>query len=666
MCGFTGFIQFTKPGNAAPPHIIVTKMSDRIASRGPDDSGVWVDAGGRVALGHRRLSVIDLSPEGHQPMISSCGRYVIVFNGEIYNYLAIRNELEIAGSAPNWRGHSDTEVILAAVATWGLAPALQRFVGMFAFAMWDRQEHVLHLVRDRLGEKPLYYGWVEGVFLFGSELKALRAHPHWQGEVNRDVLALFLRHNYIPAPYSIYKGCFKLPPGTFVSVTKEELESLGKSPVSLPLAPSSYWSAKDVVEEGESLPFKGNEAEAIRALDHLLNTVISEQLVADVPLGAFLSGGIDSSTVVAMMQSQSCRPVRTFTIGFSEPGYDEAGHAQAVARHLGTDHTEHYVTPRDALAVIPKLATLFDEPFSDSSQIPTYLLSELTRKHVTVSLSGDGGDELFGGYARYPYARRLWGEIGWMLVPGSPDGISGTGNIVARGINQGLKWLTPAIKKIMDDVRAEIKISKLSEALAVNSPELFYAKFSSHWPQPASIVLGATEPITILTDKNRWTNLSDFTKKIMFLDMVSYLPDDILVKLDRTAMGVSLETRVPFLDHRLVEFAWQVPLHMKIRGGQSKWLLRQVLYKYVPQILIERPKKGFSVPLASWLRGPLREWAEELLDETKIRNEAFLDPYLIRRMWLEHLSGKRNWHYYLWDILMFQTWLEANCQRHDP
>lgn len=663
MCGFSGFIDLSKQGHANSSRIIVASMNDRIAHRGPDDSGIWVDEEVGVALGHRRLSVIDLSPEGHQPMVSCCGRYVITFNGEIYNYQDIRKELEIIGAAPIWRGHSDTEVMLAAIAAWGIAAALKHFVGMFAFAIWDRKERVLHLVRDRLGEKPLYYGWAEGVFLFGSELKALSAHPHWRGEISRDVLTLFLRHKYILAPYSIYKGCYKLQPGTIVSVKKDELEAMGKSSTPLPLASNSYWSAKEVVENGGDNPFKGTETDAIKDLDHILGVAISQQMGADVPLGAFLSGGIDSSTVVALMQLHSSRPVQTFTIGFSEPGYDEAGHAKAVARYLGTEHTELYVTPEHALAVIPKLATLFDEPFSDSSQIPTYLLSELTRKHVTVSLSGDGGDELFGGYDRYAYAQNIWGKISWMMSA-SQDGGTGAGNMPARWINHGLKWLTPTIKKLVNDVRVEMKLDKLSEALTANSPEIFYSKFCSHWPQPSSIVIGATEPITILSDRNCWANLSDFTKKIMFLDMVSYLPDDILVKLDRTAMGVSLETRVPFLDHRLVEFAWQVPLHMKLRNGQGKWLLRQVLYKYMPQNLIERPKKGFSVPIGSWLRGPLREWAEELLNKNRIRNEGFLDSHLIHRMWLEHLSGKRNWHYYLWDVLMFQSWLEAHGHRH--
>lgn len=663
MCGFVGSIDFAPQKNEGDFSVVVANMTDCLAHRGPDDSGIWVDKEVGVALGHRRLSIIDLSAEGKQPMISACGRYVIVFNGEIYNHQVIRKELEDAGNAPNWRGHSDTEVMLAAIAAWGLANALKRFVGMFAFALWDRHERLLHLGRDRLGEKPLYYGWAKGVFLFGSELKALTSHPHWLGEISRDVLSLFLRHNYIPAPYSIYKGCYKLLPGTFVSISKEELEAKGKAPVPFPLAPSRYWSAKEVVENGDANLFPGSEADAIRNLDRLLRAAISQQMVADVPLGAFLSGGIDSSTVVALMQLQSSRPVRTFTIGFSEPGYNEAEHAKAVAQHLGTDHTELYVTAEDALAVIPKLPTLFDEPFSDSSQIPTYLIAELTRKYVTVSLSGDGGDELFGGYARYPHARKIWGKISWMLTPACHEGFPGCGKIGGRLINRSLQWLAPAIQKLLQDVWLDVKLSKILEALSVHTPELFYSKYFSHWAQPTAIIQGATEPLTALTDEKRWANISDFSKKIMFLDMISYLPDDILVKLDRTSMGVSLETRVPFLDHRVVEFAWQIPLNLKFRNGQGKWLLRQLLYRYVPPRLIERPKKGFSVPIDFWLRGPLREWAEELLDEKRLRNEGFFDPRPIRRMWQAHLSCRHQWHYYLWDVLMFQAWLEAHWHR---
>jgi len=654
MCGFAGFIDFAQQKKVQNLSVIVANMTACLAHRGPDDSGIWVDNEVGVALGHRRLSVIDLSAEGQQPMTSSCGRYVIAFNGEVYNYSALRKELDDAGKSLVWRGHSDTEVMLAAIVAWGLATALKRFVGMFAFALWDRQEQMLHLVRDRLGEKPLYYGWTKGGFLFASELKALCAHPQWRGQINRDVLTLFLRHKYIPAPYSIYKGCYKLLPGTFASIKKEALQAKGKSPIPLPLASCNYWSAKEVAEYGETNPFLGTDADAVKLLDHLLRAAIAQQMEADVPLGAFLSGGVDSSMVVALMQSQSRRPVRTY----------EAVHAKEVARHLGTDHTELYITAEDALAVIPKLPTLFDEPFSDSSQIPTYLVSELTRKYVTVSLSGDGGDELFGGYARYSHARNIWGKIGWMQLPASHDGALEGGAMTARWINCSLQWLASAIKKLSHDVRVEVKLSKLSEVLAGQSPEMFYSKFCSHWAQPSSVVLGATEPLSALTDEKSWANLSDFSKKMMFLDMISYLPDDILVKLDRTAMGVSLETRVPFLDHRVVEFAWQIPLHMKFRNGQGKWLLRKLLYRYVPQKLIERPKKGFSVPIDSWLRGPLREWAEELMDERRLRNEGFLDPNLIRRKWQAHLSGRHNWHYYLWDVLMFQSWLEAHFQEH--
>jgi asparagine synthase (glutamine-hydrolysing) len=623
-------------------------MSDTLRHRGPDDGGEWADAAAGIALGHRRLSIIDLSPQGRQPMQSASGRYVITFNGEIYNFKALRRELESLGHS--FQGHSDTEVILAAVSQWGLKDALSRFNGMFAFGLWDREERLLHLVRDRLGEKPLYYGRMGRTFLFGSELKALRAHPAFKAEINRNVLALYLRHNYIPAPYSIYEGIYKLPSGTILTLSPME-------PGSLP-APIPYWSAREAAEQGTAHPFQGTEGEAVIRLESLLQDAVKLRMEADVPLGAFLSGGIDSSVVVALMQSQSDRPVKTFTIGFFEDGYNEAQYAKAVAGHLGTEHTELYVTAEEAIAVIPRLPTLYDEPFSDSSQIPTFLISQLARRHVTVSLSGDGGDELFAGYNRYFLGRSIWDKIGWM-----PEGMRA---MVSRALTSlspqtweaVFRKLGPVLPAAIKLRNPSDKVHKLAEILSVKNPEAMYHGLVSHWKDPASLVIGAAEPPTALTTRDQWAALSDFTEWMMHLDTVTYLPDDILVKVDRASMGVSLEARVPLLDHRVMEFAWRIPLSMKIRSGQSKWLLRQVLNKYVPRELIERPKTGFGIPIDAWLRGPLREWAESLLDEGRLRREGFFNPLPIREKWAEHFSGKRNWQYYLWDVLMFQAWNE--------
>jgi len=586
-------------------------------------------------------------------MLSASGRYVVVFNGEIYNYREIRRELDELpqnGSSP-WRGHSDTEVMLAAFDAWGLENAVKRFVGMFAFALWDRKEHHLFLVRDRLGEKPLYYGWAGKTFLFGSELKALRAYPGFRNEINRDSLSLYMRHNCIPAPYSIYSGVPKLVPGTILTIN-------GRGDVGQTSAPKPYWQAGKIAVQGAMEPFQGSESDAVSNLDTLLREVISRQMVADVPLGAFLSGGIDSSTVVALMQALSPQPVKTFTIGFRESAYNEAEYAKSVARHLGTDHTELYVTGADALEVIPRLPTLYDEPFSDSSQIPTFLVSRMTRSHVTVSLSGDGGDELFGGYNRH-----FWGKDIWSKMNRVPCGMrSLIANFISsfspQSWDQAVSHISHILPKKYKEVFPGDRMHKLAEVLAAESPELMYYGLVSHWKDPVSLVIGAAEPLTIITDRAQWPRLDDFTQKMMYLDLVTYLPDDILHKVDRAGMGVSLESRMPFLDHRLVEFAWRIPLSMKIRDGQGKWLLRQVLHKYVPRELIERPKRGFGIPIDNWLRGPLRSWAEALLDERRLRVEGFLNPAPIRSKWEEHLSGKRNWQYHLWDILMFQSWLE--------
>jgi asparagine synthase (glutamine-hydrolysing) len=638
-------------------------MADTLIHRGPDDGGVWLDAAAGVALAHRRLAILDLSPTGHQPMVSPSGRYVIAFNGEIYNHLELRAELEKVGAGgtapPAWRGHSDTETLLVAFGAWGVEATLRKLVGMFAIALWDRETRMLTLARDRLGEKPLYYGHVRGGLVFASELKAIRAFPGFDNIVERRALALFMRHNYVPSPWSIYAGIWKLPPGCWVQFSAGDSGS-GRGEV------RAYWSARAVAEAGLANPFAGSDSDAAEELGRVLRTSIAGQMIADVPLGGFLSGGIDSSTVVALMQALSSRPVRTFTIGFHEGEYDEAQHAKTVARHLGTDHTEWYVTPQDALDVIPGLPRLYDEPFADSSQIPTHLVSRLARRRVTVALSGDAGDELFGGYNRYFWAGQFWRRLGWVPAPlrqalaGALRGLSpGQWNRLFR-LGRGL------VPKRLRYANPGDKLHKLAGMLAADCPNALYLKLVSHWDDPAAVVLGATEPTTPITDSSAWPDCPDFERHMMYLDTITYLPDDILAKVDRAAMGVSLETRAPFLDHRVMEFAWRLPLHMKIRDGQGKWLLREVLYRHVPKELIERPKMGFGVPVDHWLRGPLRDWAEDLLSEARLRRDGFLDPVPIRRKWSEHLSGRRNWQYLLWDVLMFESWLEESRNGVDP
>ena len=655
MCGIVGFVD-TRNNNFRLKEIL-SKMTEPLAHRGPDDSGMWIDLLSGVALGHRRLSIIDLSEEGRQPMVSSDSRYVIIFNGEIYNFREIRCEIEKGEDKinPQWRGHSDTEVMLAAISAWGLEEALHRFNGMFAFALWDKKNRVLHLARDRMGEKPLYYGRIKDVFVFGSELKAFKAHPLWQGGINRDALALFLRHNYIPAPYTIYTGINKLLPGTLLSYSLPDNYQKEKC-----WQIKNYWSPKELAEIGQSEPFRGTAKEAVIALDQLLLDAVRLRMESDVPLGAFLSGGIDSSTVVALMQTLSCRPVKTFTIGFNESGYNEAESAKLVAAHLGTEHTELYVTSEHAMAIIPQLPTLYDEPFSDSSQIPTFLVSRLARQSVTVSLSGDGGDELFGGYPRYKIAHGRWKSIGWLPLSGRKALANKLSTIPPKILNDRFAWIAPLLYKNRGPGSIADKLYRFVDMLRSENPEIIYKGLVSHWESPANIVLDANEPPTIFTDGDQCANLNNFIKRMMFIDTVSFLPDDILVKVDRASMGVSLEARVPMLDHRVVEFAFRLPLSMKIRKESSKWILQQVLYKYFPEKLFDRPKMGFGVPIGSWLRGPLRCWAEDLLNESKLQKENFFNPEPIRNKWKEHLSGTHNWQYHLWDILMFQAWLDSN------
>ena len=654
MCGFVGFLGGIIPHGRLDGEAMLKRMADTIAYRGPDDAGYWCDEDHRVGLGHRRLAIVDLSLAGHQPMQSASGRYIIAFNGEIYNHLLLRQELRATGQTPSWRGHSDTETLLAGFDAWGIQGTVERAIGMFAFAVWDRQTKALTLARDRLGEKPLYYGWQGrgngAVFLFGSELKALRAHPDFENNINRGALGLHLRHNYIPSPYSIYEGISKLLPGSLLTVSLQLREPQVRA----------YWSGAQVAESGLANAFEGDAEQAVDELEALLKDAVRQQMMADVPLGAFLSGGVDSSTVVALMQAQSSRPVKTFTIGFNEKGYNEAVHAKAVARHLGTDHTELYVTAEQARAVIPLLPTLYDEPFSDSSQIPTYLVSGLARQHVTVSLSGDAGDELFCGYNRYQMTANLWRKLTAVPLPLRKLAARGLTSISPQSWNRLADALARFLPSSARLANVGDKLHKGAGVLSSQSADALYLGLVSHWHDPASVVIGGHEPPTLLTGNVPALNGLDDVQRMMALDMLTYLPDDILTKVDRAAMGVSLETRVPFLDHRVVEFAWSLPQSMKLRDGQSKWALRQVLYRHVPKALIERPKMGFGVPIDIWLRGPLRGWAEDLLSEARLKREGFFNPAPIRRKWAEHLSGQRNWQYHLWDVLMFQAWLASN------
>jgi asparagine synthase (glutamine-hydrolysing) len=640
MCGITGFLNSRNLMNGREYHSILEKMTGTMVHRGPDSENIWMDRATGIALGHRRLSIIDLSQEGSQPMLSANHRYLIVYNGEIYNFQEIRSELGDAGLLAAWRGHSDTEVMLAAFCQWGVETSLKKFNGMFAFALWDREERVLYLARDRMGKKPLYYGWMGDVFLFGSELKALLAHPAWVGEVDRDVLTQFLRFGYIHSPHSIYKGIFKLPSGCYLQLPSDRMR-----PQNIP-DPIPFWSAGDVALNGLQNPFSGDEGEAVAALDKLVRDAVKRRMISDVPLGVLLSGGIDSSLITAIMQKLSDRPVKSFSIGFDETQYDEAKKAKAVAKYLGTDHTEMYVTPNEAMAVIPRLPTLYDEPFADSSQIPTFLVFQLARHDVAVALSGDGGDELFGGYNWYRDTLDKWNKIAWLPYSCRKP--------VADFIT------TVSAVSGCDDHRMDQRLQKISEILSLKSPYEFYRWRLSHNREAEQMVIGGREPQTVFTNSTSRRSFSDLRQWMMYVDMVSFLPDDILVKVDRASMGVSLEARAPLLDYRIVKFAWQLPLKMKIRNGYGKWLLRQLLERYLPLQLVDRTKVGFGIPVGEWLRRPLRDWAENLLNEKKLSDQGFLNPRLVRERWNDHLTGKRkNLHYYLWHILMFQAWLEA-------
>ncbi len=619
-------------------------MTDAIRHRGPDAEGIWHDALQGVVLGHRRLSIVDLSVAGAQPMRSASGRFVVAFNGEIYNCSELRSELERTGRAPAWRGHSDTEVMLAAIEAWGLEDSLVRFNGMFAFALWDQQERELVLARDRFGEKPLYLLQATGGISFASELKALRLAPGWTGEVDRNAVAALLTLDYVPAPGSIFRNVTKLPPASLMRIRNARS----------PDAPQTYWNAVVVASAGALSPSTGNDAEMLDGLESRLRRAVGLRMHADVPLGAFLSGGIDSSLVVAMMQAQSNRPVRTFSIGFDDAAYDEASHAAQVARHLGTDHTELIVRPADALAVVPKLPRLYDEPFADASQIPTYLVSALARRNVTVALSGDGGDELFGGYNRHQWIPKLWSGVGWVPLVCRR---AAAATVLSVGPST-LDWIFRQLGRVIDELNVRTpgeKLHKLMRVLDSESPQEMYFRLASFWRNPLALVNGS-ERAPAATDF-QWNERMGAGQAAMVADAVGYLPDDILVKLDRASMGVSLEARVPLLDPELFEYAWRLPHAMKIRSGVSKWALREVLYRHVPRGLIDRPKMGFGIPIDTWLRGPLRDWAESLLDERRLRTGGFYPPE-IRRVWTEHLSGRKNWQYHLWSILMFEAWRE--------
>ncbi len=624
MCGICGVLA---PGGAVDDGLI-RGMADTLAYRGPDDSGVWTDAEAGIGLGHRRLSILDLSPLGRQPMHSACGRYVIAYNGEVYNHLALREEL------PEYpfQSTSDTETLLAAVSLWGVEKSVNKCIGMFAFALWDRQAEELYLVRDRLGIKPLYYGVSDGVLLFGSELKALRAYPGFSAAIDRNALSVYFRHCYIPAPYSIYENVSKLKPGTIARFGQ------GKTTPEL----TTYWSARDVWTTGLSRPFPGGMVDAVGELESLLTSAVGLRMLSDVPLGAFLSGGIDSSVVVALMQAQSSVPVKTFSIGFHEAGFNEAKHAKEVARHLGTEHTELYLTPKDLLDVIPFIPQYWDEPFADSSQIPTYCVSRLARDHVTVSLSGDGGDELFAGYSRYFMMDRLRHTLN---IPGKIR------KPLARLLESVPAPMMRALGCFGDRVR------RRTDLLDCDSIVELYRNVISISRDPARFVLGAVEPGSEMTSPGNHID-GDHFHLMTLLDTISYLPDDILTKVDRASMAVSLEARVPLLDHRVVEFAASLPTNMKVRSGRGKEVLRQVLYKYVPAQLIDRPKMGFGVPIQKWMRNELRDWCEALLSPDLIRRQGYLDVVKVRKMWSGYLDGADHWNYPLWNVLMFQAWLE--------
>ncbi|MDP3705553.1 MAG: asparagine synthase (glutamine-hydrolyzing) [Legionellaceae bacterium] len=638
MCGLTGFFNSRETTDRMTS--MISTMTERLTHRGPDGSGIWCHHDDAIALGHRRLAILDLTSSGQQPMHSHDDRYVIVFNGEIYNYLELKKQLQTKHHT--FSGRSDTEVILALILEYGLEVTLHRLTGMFAFALWDKKDKILHLARDRVGEKPLYYGMINNTFVFGSELKAMRLYPEFQNKIARSSIALFMQYGYIPAPHSIYENIHKLTPGTFLTVTKSILQNK--------LIPKVYWSAAQIAEEGLASPLLISDTDAIEQTEQLLNTIITGQMISDVPIGAFLSGGVDSSLVAAMMQTNSKQPIKTFTIGFEIDAYNEADYAKAIAQHLRTDHTELYVNAQHAIDVIPKLPGIYDEPFADSSAIPTYLIAQLTSQQVRVCLSGDGGDELFGGYNRYRLGQSIWKKISLLPYP------------LRLAVQKLLLSMSPTrlhdVLKFLNIPMIGDKLHKFASVIAANSPEQLYQYFISQWHSPHNVLVSHPENSASMPILLHQLQGMHFIEKMMITDTLSYLPDDIMVKVDRAGMANGLENRAPFLNHQLIEFIWRLPLNMKVRNHTTKWLLRQVLEKYVPKALFDRPKMGFGVPLDTWLRGPLRDWADALLDKQKIEKQGFLQADRIATTWQEHLSGKRNWQYQLWTVLMFQAWIE--------
>ena len=652
MCGICGFFNPHRLTSKEWMQSVSHRMTDALVHRGPDDVGVWTDAKTGVALGHRRLSIQDLSSEGHQPMTSACDRFVMSYNGEIYNFNELRKELEHHGF--QFRGHSDTEVLLGAITEWGVEKTLKQIIGMFAFALWDKEQESLTLVRDPVGKKPLYYGWCNNTFLFGSELKALRAHPEFDLPIDPDALGLFIKYSWVPAPFCIYKGIRKLPPGHLMTInSKSTLENT---------IPRSYWSARTVAENGEQTPFTGSLEDAADELEKLLQNTVGCRMIADVSLGALLSGGFDSTMVVSMMQSMSTRPIKTFSIGFWESEYNEAQHAQDIARHLGTDHTELYISPKDALAVIPELPKIYDEPFADSSQIPTLLLSKLARKEVQVALSGDGGDELFAGYTKYPECLKRWETWGnrplWVRQR-LADAMTSIGQASWSLLGSSRNLETGEIPKWQKFFG---RIEKKSRWIPAASPVDLVARRHARCRRIQDYVLHAEDTNCLLTNSRDWAAVSNPVQGMMHLDFVTFLTDDILVKVDRASMSVSLEVRCPLLDTRLIEFAWSLPLSMRLNGRKGKIVLRKVLERYVPRELTERPKMGFAVPVSDWIKGPLRNWAEHLLNETRIREQGLLVPKAVHRIWQQHLSGWQDHDTLLWSLLMFQAWHEESIE----
>jgi asparagine synthase (glutamine-hydrolysing) len=653
MCGIAGLF---RPGGGDDGELagIAARMAARLTHRGPDADGIWTQAAAGIAFGHRRLSILELSEAGAQPMRSECGRLTVTFNGEIYNHLDIRRELEANSAAPNWRGHSDTETLLYAVRQWGVAGALQRFIGMFAFALWDEKERTVTLCRDRFGEKPLFYGWCGRDLVFASELKALAAHPDWSPTLDRTALTAFMRYCYIPAPATIWQGIRKLPSASFVTFAADASPGVMPEPV-------AYWSLRDHVVAAQSERI-GDEVEAVSELERLLSIAIQRQCLSDVPLGAFLSGGIDSSTIVALMQAKASQPVRTFTIGFSDGAFNEADDARKVAAHLGTSHTELYVDAKTTMDVIPELARMYDEPFADSSQIPTHLVAALARQHVTVALSGDAGDELFGGYNRHVWGGQLNARFGSMPTPLRRVLAALLNAVSPEPVGSLARLAQPLLPARLHVRRAGDQAAKLARIIGSTSFDHMYQLLCSIDSDPSQTILQGEEGASWSTDEmNKVTVPLDPLDRMTLADSLSYLTDDILQKVDRAAMSVSLETRVPFLDKDVVEFAARIPPEMKVRAGRGKWLVRQVLYKHVPAVLIDRPKTGFSIPIDDWLRGPLKSWAGDLLSSDRIRRQGLFNAKCVEDRLAEHMSGRRNHGYWLWNVLMAQAWHDVWC-----